>query len=156
MFADRIRGGAGFVFSVLALLLLRGGSGTAEVAAAPGCKDDPGCYAETREEGVMGPSGFFITSHTTTCQGDCVPGQECAPIKSENADGTSTIQCSCDPESSPASCSGFATVDSKGQVQNFSCQGDCGSLGCHSVIYNVQTDRNCPTGGSRNRKCTCD
>jgi hypothetical protein len=143
------------VFAILGLLLLRTGSGFAESAASPGCKDDPTCYAETREEGVIGPEGYFVTSHTATCQGDCVPGQSCEPISSQNADGSTTFQCSCDPDSSPASCSGFATVDANGQVTSYTCQGDCGTLACRKTTYNVQTDRNCPTGYSVNRKCVC-
>jgi hypothetical protein len=157
MFADRIRGGAGFVFAILGLLLLRGVPVISESAAAPGCKDDPSCYSETREEGVIGPEGIFVTSHTATCKGDCTPGQECAPINSQNTDGTTTFQCSCDPDSSPASCSGFATIGSNGQVQSFSCSGDCGSKEtCRKATYNIVTDRNCPTGYSLNRKCVCN
>lgn len=156
MFADRIRGGAGFVFAVLALLLLRGGPGYAEGAAAPGCKDDSTCYAEAREEGVMGPSGFFITSHTVTCQGDCVPNQSCEQVGQENPDESSTFQCSCDPEASPANCSGIATVEDNGQARSFSCQGECSTGTCRKESYNVQTDRNCPQGGSRNRRCVCE
>ena len=156
MFADRIRGGAGVAFALLGLLLLRGGPGFAETAAAPGCKDDSTCYMETREEGVIGPEGYFVTSHTATCKGDCTPTQKCEPIATQNSDGSSTFQCSCDPNQSPASCSGFATVDSDGKVQSFSCQGDCGTSTCRKQTYNIQTDRNCPTGYSLNRKCVCD
>src|SRR5262245_3441821 len=110
MFADRIRGAAGFAFAILALVLWRGGAGISEIAAAPGCKDDPSCYSETTEEGVVGPQGYFITSHTATCKGDCIPGQTCEPLSTQNTDGSTTFQCSCDPNQSPASCSGFAKV----------------------------------------------
>jgi len=157
MFADRIRGGAGFVFAVLALLLLRGGPGFSEGVAAPGCKDDASCYAETREEGVMGPNGIFVTSHTITCQGECLNGGSCAPADApQNSDGSRTYQCSCDPNSGSGSCSGIATVEADGQVRSFSCGGDCGSQICKKQAYNLQTDRNCPQGGSQNRKCICE
>jgi hypothetical protein len=157
MFADRIRGGAGFAFAVLGLLLLlRGGPGFSESIAAPGCQDGPQCYAETKEEGIVGPGGMFVTSHTATCKGDCLPGQECEPITSQNTDGSSTFQCSCDPNQSPAACSGFPTVEANGQVRSFSCLGDCGTQTCVKHTYNIKTDRNCPTGYSRNRKCICE
>lgn len=156
MSADRVRGGAGIAFAVLALLLWRGAPGISESAAAPGCRDEGSCYAESREEGVIGPNGWVITSHTSICQGECVPGQECDPISSQNDDGSTTFQCSCDPNESPADCSGFATVGANGQVQRVACQGDCGSLHCRKVTYNVVTDRNCPTGYSLNRSCVCE
>ncbi|HKS16095.1 MAG TPA: hypothetical protein VJU16_02225 [Planctomycetota bacterium] len=156
MFADRIRGGAGFAFALLGLLLLRGGPGISESAAAPGCKDDAACYAKTREEGVIGPQGHFVTSHTATCEGDCTPGQVCEPINSQNADGSRTFQCSCDPNSSPAACSGYPTVGANGQVQTFSCAGDCGENTCRKSTYNIVTDQNCPKGYTLNRKCVCN
>lgn len=156
MGTDRIRGGAGIVLAILGLFLLRGGPGFSEIAAAPGCLDDPTCYAETKEEGVIGPEGIFVSSHTATCMGDCIPGQSCEPISSQNPDGSTTFQCSCNPNVSPASCSGFATVGANGQVESFSCVGDCGTLTCRKHTHNVVTDRNCPTGYSLNRKCVCE
>ncbi|HZN62304.1 MAG TPA: hypothetical protein VFC90_07850 [Planctomycetota bacterium] len=155
MFADRIRGGAGFVFAILGLLLLRGGPGISEIAAA-GCKDDANCYAETREEGVIGPEGIFVTSHTASCEGDCVSGQECEPISSQNGNGSTTFQCSCDPDVSPSACSGFATVGADGQVQSFTCAGDCGMQDCRKSTYNIVMDKNCPKGYTLNRKCVCE
>lgn len=157
MVADRIRGGAGFVFALLGLmLLLGGGPGYSESAAAPGCRDNPMCYAETKEEGVVGPQGIFVTSHTATCKGDCIPGQECEPITTQNADGSTTFQCSCDPNASPAACSGFPTVGADGQVMSFACLGECGTQRCTKHNYNITTDRNCPMGYSLYRKCICE
>ena len=156
MFADRIRGGAGIAFAVLALVLWRGGAGISESAAAPGCKDNALCYAETTEEGVIGPQGMFVTSHTATCKGDCLPGQACEPISTQNSDGSTSFQCSCDPNLSPASCSGFPKVGADGQVQSFACMGDCGTKGCRKINYNIETDQNCPMGYKLNRKCVCD
>jgi hypothetical protein len=156
MFADRIRGGAGIVFAILGLLLLRSGPGISESAAAAGCRDDANCYAETLEEGIIGPEGWFITSHMATCQGGCLDGRQCEPINSQDVGGFTTFQCSCDSNLSPASCSGFPKIGSDGQVESFSCKGDCGTLSCAKHVYNIVTDSNCPTGYSRNWKCICE
>ena len=156
MFADRARGGAGLAFAFLGLLLLRGGPGLSETVAAAGCKDDSSCYMETREEGVVGGDRIIVTSHTATCKGDCSPGLSCEPLATQNSDGSTTFQCSCSTQDAPSSCSGIATVDASGQVQSFSCQGDCVATTCRKQTYNVQIDRNCPTGTSRNRKCICE
>jgi len=159
MSAGRIRGGAGIVFAILGLVLLRGGPGVSVSAAAPGCPDSPFCYVEAEEQGTIGPEGRFIASYTATCKGDCnggAEGQECAQISSQNSDGSRTFQCSCDPNVSPAACSGFAKVKENGQVQSLSCMGDCADTQCRPTVYNIVTDRNCPTGYSLNRKCVCE
>jgi hypothetical protein len=157
MSTDRIRGGAGILFAILGLVLLKGGAGFSESAAAPGCPDDPACYAEVTEEGVIGPEGTFVASHTATCRGTCDTGQECEPNSVQNSDGTTTWQCSCDWGSNSPSCSGYATVDGSGTVQDFRCMGTCEDGGmCRKKKFNVVTDRNCPTGYSLNRKCVCE
>ena len=156
--AGRLRGGAGLVFAVLGLILWRTGPGYTASAAAAGCRDSEFCYAETEERGTMGPQGMLVSSYTSTCRGDCnggVEGESCSPITSQNPDGSTTIQCSCDPNVSPAACSGFPTTKD-GTVQSFFCVGDCGIAQCRSQNYNVVTDRNCPRGYSLNRKCICE
>jgi hypothetical protein len=159
MITDRIRGGAGIVFAILGLLLLRGGSGFSESLAATGCLDDPTCYAETKEEGTIGPQGIFVASYTVTCKGDCGGGlgQKCEPNNKENPTGEKTFQCSCDPNSSPASCSGVVTVDKDGNLESFSCMGDCGIQSCKNTAFNKVIDHTtCPAGYSMNQKCVCE
>ena len=157
MSTERVRGGAGILFAILGLFLLKGGAGVSESAAAPGCVDHPGCYAEVTEEGNVGPQGTFVTSYTATCKGQCDGGGSCEPNSVQNADGSTSWQCSCESFSNPASCSGIATVGADGQVQNFRCMGTCDEgKNCKKRNYNIVTDENCPTGYSLNRKCVCE
>ena len=160
MSTGRIRGGAGVAFGLLGIILLLGGPGFAVSAAAPGCKDNPTCYVEAEEQGTVGPQGQFIASYTASCRGDCTNGVEgvCEERSQDNPDGTRTFHCACDfvDSPSPSDCSGFPMVNGEGQVQDFICSGDCGVAHCRPMVYNVVTDKNCPTGYSLNRRCICE
>jgi len=154
-----IRGGAGLLFAALGLTLWLGGSGflVGSAIAAPGCRDDANCSAERQEEGVVGPEGNRVESVRASCQGDCgdgAGGQECAQMSSPNEDGTRTFQCSCDPDQSPAACSGFATIKPNGDCSSFQCLGDCESLECR-ISNTVKTTPTCPTQYTLKSRCVC-
>ena len=154
-----IRGAAGILFGILGLLLLRSGPGFAvSAAAAPGCKDGPSCYSECEERGSLGPQGQRIDSLTARCVGDCNSGidGQCSESSIQNPDGSRTFQCVCNPNLSPASCSGFASIKPDGQVKTYICAGDCGAAHCRPATYNIETTDTCPVAYSLRRRCVCE
>lgn len=159
MAASWMRGGAGLLFALLGLTLLGGRSGllVGSAVAAAGCRDNANCMAQRQEEGVVGPEGNRVESVRASCQGDCgdgAGGQTCAEMSTQNADGSRTFQCSCDPNQSPAECSGFATVKANGDCSSFQCLGDCDELVCR-IANSIKTSATCPTQYTLRSWCEC-
>lgn len=167
MSTGSIRGWAGAVIGLLGLFLWRGGPSLAEAApAARGCKDDAGCRAVRQVTGFVTEAGLTETSNTASCQGDCGgTGALCAEMWSDNPDGTRTFQCSCDPTTSPAACSGFATVKKAGEnwvCSDFRCMGDCSETPpppvpkeCKPEVYDTTRSGDCPPKTTAKFKCVC-
>ena len=159
MSPSAMRGGAGVLFGILGLLLLRAGPGFAvSASAAPGCKDSPFCYAESEERGSVGPQGHRVDSVTARCVGDCNSGfdGECAARSTPGPGGSQSYFCSCNPLYNPSWCSGIVTVKPDGQVTTWICAGDCGGARCTPQNYCIETSDSCPAAYSLKRRCICE
>lgn len=165
MSTSRIRGWAGVALAALGLLLVRAGPGFAvSASAAPGCRDSDACRAVYAEQGTVGPAGISTTSRTATCEGNCDGAGLCMDMSTNNGDGTSSFQCSCD-RTTPDGCSGYSRVNNAtGECVEFECAGLCPPetppsgppKSCQREPYDVTTTQDCPKIGTGKVRCKCN